>query len=55
MSANDGRRPFHSTAWAVAANVNDGTITSPVSSDARSTSINPVVHDATATQCRTPR
>ena len=50
-----GRRPFQSTAWAVAANVNDGTITSPESSDARSTSISPVVHDATAMQCRTPR
>ena len=33
------------TACAVAANVNDGTITSPVSSAARSTSISPAVHE----------
>ena len=49
-SAKTGRRPFHSTACAVAANVNDGTMTSPDSSDARSTSISPAVHDDTATQ-----
>src|SRR5438105_1803060 len=55
MSAKTGRGPFHATAWAVAANVNDGTMTSPDRSRARSTSINPEVHEDTATQWRTPR
>jgi hypothetical protein len=54
-SAKTGRKPFHATACAVAANVKDGTMTSPERSRARRTSIRPAVHDDTATQCRTPR
>ena len=49
MSAKTGRRPFHDTACAVAANVNDGSTTSPVSSAHRSTSISPEVQEETAT------
>ena len=55
MSANTGRSPFHATAWAVAAKVNEGMTTSPESSVARMTNMSPAVHDDTATQCCTWR
>ena len=46
---------FHSTAWAVAENVNDGTATGPSAARAWTVSISPMVHDDTATQLRTPK
>jgi hypothetical protein len=53
MSTNAGRNPFQATAWAVAANVKDGKMTSPERPAARSTNIKPEVQEETATQWRT--
>src|SRR5262245_27049485 len=51
ISQKIGVMPCHSSAWAVATNVNDGTMTSPMSSVARIAIPNPMVALHTATQC----
>src|SRR5690606_40715154 len=55
MSAKTGLIPCHSTAWGIAANVNDGTTISPLSSRAFITISRAVVPLHTVMQFFTPR